>query len=255
MAYDLQVGTRIPDVPVRVLRDGHWHESGSAALFAGRRAVAFALPGAFTPTCSSLHLPRYDELVPAFRSAGIEAIYCISVNDPYVMQAWAASQAIEDVEMVSDGNGALTRALGMIADKADLGFGPRSWRYAMVVDDGVIQQAFVEPQRPGDPFEVSDADHVLQAIAPQVAPPPQVAVISKPGCPHCARAMRMLDDAQLRFVEVPLGDAIRSRVLGAVSGEHTAPQVFIDGRRIGGADALEKVLYGEGGWPEQRTAS
>ena len=159
----LRPGDRVPDVGFRVVKDGEWSTLSSADLFARKRAVVFALPGAFTPTCSSTHLPGFVAHARRLADIGIDAVYCLSVNDSFVMNAWAKDQRIDgEVVMLPDGNGAFTRAMGMLVDKSELGFGERSWRYAMVVDDGVIEKLFVEDRSaPGDPFAVSDVGSVL----------------------------------------------------------------------------------------------
>ncbi len=162
-AADL-VGTDLPDLTFRFREGMRWVDRTTADLFAGNRVVAFALPGAFTPTCSTKHVPRFDELASEFRDVGIDALIVVSVNDAFVMKAWEADQGTTEVTYLPDGNGALTEALGMLVDKRDLGFGMRSWRYAMVVDDGRVEAAFIEPDVPGDPFGVSDADTVLTAL-------------------------------------------------------------------------------------------
>ena len=123
------------------------------------------MPGAFTPTCSSNHLPRYEALYEDFKSEGINDIYCISVNDAFVMFQWSKHVDAENVKMLPDGNGEFTRKMGMLVDKSNIGFGLRSWRYSMLVDDGKISKVFIEPDFgdncPVDPFEVSDADTML----------------------------------------------------------------------------------------------
>ena len=139
-------------------------ETQSGKRFAGKTVVVFSLPGAFTPTCSSTHLPRYEQLAGVFAGHGVDAIYCVSVNDAFVMDAWGKAQHAEHVQLLPDGNGDFTRGMGMLVDRDDLGFGPRSWRYSMLVRDGVIEKQFVEPQEPGDPFHVSDADTMLQYL-------------------------------------------------------------------------------------------
>ena len=140
--------------------------SARPSLFAGKTVVVFSLPGAFTPTCSSTHLPRYNELAPAFHANGVDSILCVSVNDTFVMNEWAKDQEADNVVLVPDGNGEFTEGMGMLVDKTDLGFGKRSWRYSMLVKDGVVQKMFIEPQKPGDPFEVSDADTMLAVHQP-----------------------------------------------------------------------------------------
>jgi peroxiredoxin len=160
---ELSPGDRVPETTFNIVKDGVWSKLAGADLFAGKRVVLFALPGAFTPTCSSMHLPGFVAHAGRLAEAGVDAVYCLSVNDSFVMNAWAKDQRVDgEVLMLPDGNGAFTRAMGMLVDKSELGFGERSWRYAMVVDDGVIERMFVEDRAaPGDPFAVSDVGTVL----------------------------------------------------------------------------------------------
>jgi peroxiredoxin len=142
-----------------------WKDLSSDELFKGKRVVLFALPGAFTPTCSTSHLPRYEELHDQFKALGVDRIVCLSVNDAFVMYQWGKSQGADHVFLLPDGNGEFSRKMGMLVDKSNLGFGMRSWRYSMYVVDGEIEKMFVEPDFgdlcPTDPFEVSDADTML----------------------------------------------------------------------------------------------
>ena len=142
-----------------------WKELTSDDIFKGKRVVLFALPGAFTPTCSTRHLPRYEELYDEFGRLGIDDVVCLSVNDAFVMYQWGKGQNAEKVFLLPDGNGGFTRKMGMLVDKADLGFGMRSWRYSMYVVDGRIEKMFAEDgfmdNCPDDPFAVSDADTML----------------------------------------------------------------------------------------------
>jgi peroxiredoxin len=166
--------TRVRDESVGGDNPFRWQDVAASEIFGGRRVVVFALPGAFTPTCSSTHLPRYEELYDEFVAAGIDDIYCLSVNDAFVMFQWSRHIGAENIKMLPDGNGEFTRKMGMLVNKDNLGFGMRSWRYAMVVNDGEIEHIFVEPgfadDCPTDPFEVSDADTVLAAIRGESAP-------------------------------------------------------------------------------------
>jgi glutaredoxin-like protein len=235
-------GQPVPDVTFRTRENDQWVDVTSKELFAGKTVVVFSLPGAFTPTCSSTHLPRYNELAGAFKASGVDEIICLSVNDGFVMNAWAADQAAANVRLLPDGNGSFTEGMGMLVDKDDLGFGKRSWRYSMLVRDGVIEKMFIEPEKPGDPFEVSDADTMLKHLAPDYVAEADVALFTKAGCGHCARAKRLLGDAGIPFEEIPLGPGVTGKSLRAVTGAETVPQVFIGGERIGGADALEKWL-------------
>ena len=160
-------GRRVPNVTFRVRRDNEWKNVTTDELFAGKTVVVFSLPGAFTPTCSSTHLPRYNELAPAFFASGVDSIVCVSVNDAFVMNEWAKDQEAANVILVPDGNGEFTAGMGMLVDKSNLGFGKRSWRYSMLVRDGVVEKMFIEPEKEGDPFEVSDADTMLAYVNPQ----------------------------------------------------------------------------------------
>ncbi len=234
-------GQRIPEVTFRTRKDGQWKDVSTRELFAGKKVVVFALPGAFTPTCSSLHVPRYDELQPELAKLGVDSIVCVSVNDAFVMDEWAKQQHADRITFVPDGNGELTEKLGMLVDKKNLGFGKRSWRYSMLVNDGKIEKMFIEPEQEGDPFEVSDADTMLRYLDPSAKPPHDVLLFTKPGCSFCAKARKLLDERGWQYDEVPA----TPRRLRAVSDKVTTPQVFIDGHCIGGADELEKYLRAE----------
>lgn len=235
-------GQRVPSVQFRVRENNDWKTVTSDELFAGKTVVVFSLPGAFTPTCSSTHLPRYNELAAVFRENGVDNILCVSVNDTFVMNEWAKDQESANIVMVPDGNGEFTEGMGMLVDKADLGFGKRSWRYSMLVKDGVVQKMFIEPQEPGDPFKVSDADTMLAYINPNAKKPDQVVVFSKDGCPFCAKAKELLSGKGYDYIDMALDHKVRGKVLGALSGKMTAPQVFINGKLTGGAEELEKYL-------------
>lgn len=230
--FENKEGQRVPDVHLRVRDEASWRDVHTGAFFAGRTVVVFALPGAFTPTCSSAHVPRYNELADAFTAVGVDELVCVSVNDGFVMNAWRADQHADRVTFLGDGNGVFTEAMGLLVPKDDLGFGKRSWRYSMVVRDGVIQKMFIEPDEPGDPFRVSDADTMLKYLG-GVAPH-DIVLFSRPGCSHCARAKEALAARGLPYAELPTSP----RILRALPGARTTPQVFVDGRHVGGADAL-----------------
>jgi peroxiredoxin len=156
----IQPGDRLPEVPLKRIRSGV-ETVITTELFEGKKLVLFAVPGAFTPTCSEKHLPGFVEHFDEFRKKGIE-VACVSVNDPFVMQAWGQSQHVPDeLMMLADGNGEFTRALGLEMDASAYGMGTRSKRYAIVAEDGVVKQVFVEA--PGE-FRVSSAEHVLEQL-------------------------------------------------------------------------------------------
>jgi len=238
--FENQEGKRVPEVSFRFIEDGRWVDRTTADLFAGKTVVVFALPGAFTPTCSTAHVPRYGELRGALAANGVDDVLCLSVNDGFVMDAWQKDQGVDGITFVPDGNGEFAKGLGMLVDKQDLGFGPRSWRYSMLVRDGVIEKMFIEPDKPGDPFEVSDADTMLRFLDPDHQAEPDVFMLTKPGCGHCARAKAILREKGLPFDEVTASP----RMLRAVSETATTPQVFIDGKLVGGADQLAEFLAG-----------
>ncbi|CAM4100064.1 glutathione peroxidase [Bordetella tumulicola] len=232
-------GQRVPNATFPVREGNEWKQVTTDDIFKNKTVVVFSLPGAFTPTCSSTHLPRYNELAPAFRAAGVDSIVCVSVNDTFVMNEWAKDQESANITLLPDGNGDFTEGMGMLVDKRDLGFGKRSWRYSMLVKDGVVQKMFIEPEKDGDPFEVSDADTMLAYFAPDAKKPDQVVVFSKPGCPFCIEAKELLTAKGYDAVEIPLEHKVRGRVIGAVAGKATAPQVFINGQLIGGLEDLK----------------
>jgi len=235
-------GERVPNATFKTRKDGKWLDITTDELFAGKTVIVFALPGAFTPTCSSTHVPGYNELYKTFKENGVDDIICISVNDAFVMEEWQKTQGAENIKFIPDGNGEFSEGMGMLVDKSDLGFGKRSWRYSMLIKDGVIEKMFIEPEVEGDPFEVSDADTMLRYINPSAVKPKLVSLFTKVGCPYCARAKAALKERSIDFEEIVLGKDITTRSLRAVTGATTVPQVFIDGQLIGGSEALAEYL-------------
>jgi peroxiredoxin len=165
--------TRVRDESVEGPNPFRWQDVSSEDIFAGKRVVLFALPGAFTPTCSSTHLPGYEAAYDAFREEGVDEIYCLSVNDAFTMFQWGRHLGVEKVKLLPDGSCDFTKGMGMLVAKDNLGFGQRSWRYSMLVEDGEIIKLFSEPGRmdncPEDPFEVSDADTMLAYVRGRAA--------------------------------------------------------------------------------------
>jgi len=168
---DVVFKTRVRDESIGGSNPFRWQDLSSKDLFSGKRVVLFALPGAFTPTCSSTHLPGYEAKYDELRAKGIDEVMCLSVNDAFTMYQWGKNLGIEKVMLLPDGNGEFTRKMGMLVEKSNLGFGLRSWRYSMVVNNGEIEQMFVEPglcdNAGDDPFEVSDADTMLAYLSKQ----------------------------------------------------------------------------------------
>ncbi len=219
-----------------------WQTNSSEDIFKDKTVILFALPGAFTPTCSSTHLPRYNELAKSFAEEGVDEIVCLSVNDTFVMNAWAQDQGAEHIRFLPDGNGEFSQKMGMLVDKADLGFGKRSWRYSMLVKNGLIEKMFIEPEIEGDPFEVSDADTMMAYIAPEKAKQKNAFIVTKPGCPYCKKAKENLLKHNIAYEEIVLTKDLSLSSLNALSGQQTVPQIFIDGQLVGGSDDLSEYL-------------
>lgn len=235
-------GQRVPQVTFRTRANGQWKDVTTDEIFKGKSVVVFSLPGAYTPTCSSSHVPRYNELTPVFKQNGVDEVVCVSVNDGFVMEAWQSEQHADRIRFIPDGNAAFTDGMGMLVDKHDLGFGKRSWRYSMLVNDGVIKKMFIEPDEPGDPFKVSDADTMLRYVNASAKAPDAIALFARKGCPHCERAKRVLREHNMDFEAITLSAETTMYAVRAVSGGITVPQVFINGKLIGGADQLEEYL-------------
>lgn len=235
-------GQKIPAVELADMRGGKPRRMGASDVFAGRRVVVFALPGAFTPTCSTAHVPGYVALLKEFKAAGIDDVVCLSVNDPFVMEAWQQSEKAQGVHFIADPFGAFTQAMGMSIDHREALLGTRSWRYSMLVEDGIIKKMFIEPDKPGDPFEVSDAETMLKYLQPNRKSLGPVLMLARHGCPHCARAKALLEEHGVAFDAVYLGEELTMQGVKAAAGVATVPQVFVDGRLVGGSEQLARFL-------------
>ncbi len=160
--------TRIRDEFIEGPNPFRWEDKSSDDYFKGKKVVLFSLPGAFTPTCSTFQLPDFEKLFEEFKAEGIDDIYCISVNDAFVMNAWAKAQGVENVKVIPDGSGEFTRKMGMLVAKDNLGFGMRSWRYGAVVNDGHVEQWFEEEgfadNCESDPYGVSSPQNILENL-------------------------------------------------------------------------------------------
>ena len=215
-----QEGSKVPNVIFKTRENNEFVDVTTNDIFKGKTVVVFSLPGAFTPTCSSTHLPRYNELAGVFKENGVDEIVCLSVNDAFVMDAWKENQEAENVTLIPDGNGDFTEGMDMLVDKSNLGFGKRSWRYSMLVKDGVVEKMFIEPDVPGDPFEVSDADTMLNYINPNAEKPAAVSILTKPGCPFCAEAKALLQEQGMAYEEISVGNDANLRSVRAITGQH-----------------------------------
>src|SRR3989344_1408341 len=164
--------TRVRDESVGGENPFRWQDVSTNEMFKGKKVVLFSLPGAFTPTCSSQHLPGYEAKYDEFKKLGVDEVYCLSVNDAFVMNAWQKDQKVNKVKLIPDGTGEFTKTMGMLVKKNNLGFGERSWRYSMYVEDGEIKKIFIEPglsdDHGPDPYEVSDAETMLDFLKSKV---------------------------------------------------------------------------------------
>ena len=165
---DIVFKTRVRDESIEGSNPFRWQDISSAEIFNGKRIVLFALPGAFTPTCSTTHLPAYEKLYDSFKQEGVDEVYCLSVNDAFTMYQWGKQLGAEKVKLLPDGSCAFTKGMDMLVSKDNVGFGLRSWRYSMLIEDGDIVKLFSETGKqdncPDDPFEVSDAETMLTYV-------------------------------------------------------------------------------------------
>ncbi|WP_171231730.1 peroxiredoxin [Ruegeria sp. HKCCA4812] len=179
----MKTGAKLPDVTfhTRVRDDSiegpnpfRWEDKTTADYFAGKRVILFSLPGAFTPTCSTYQLPGFENGYADFKAMGIDEIYCMSVNDSFVMNKWAQDQELKNVKVIPDGSGEFTRKMGMLVDKDNVGFGMRSWRYAAIVNDGVVEAWFEEPglmdNCPEDPYGMSSPENLMKHLKASAEP-------------------------------------------------------------------------------------
>ncbi|MGD1877540.1 MAG: peroxiredoxin [Kiloniellaceae bacterium] len=177
----MNIGRKLPDVTFRTrVRDESiggdnpfkWENKTTDDYFKGKKVVLFSLPGAFTPTCSTFQLPDFEKLFPEFQAKGIDEIYCLSVNDAFVMNAWGKQQGLKNIKLIPDGSAEFTRKMGMLVCKDNLGFGMRSWRYAAVIDDGVVKAWFEEPgfsdNCETDPYGESSPQNVYEKLTEEV---------------------------------------------------------------------------------------
>lgn len=164
----MKTGDRVPQVKFKVRSLGKWIDTNTDTYFKDKRVVLFSLPGAFTHICSTKQLPGYETKADAIKAHKINEIYCMSVNDSFVMNAWAQNQKLLNVQVIPDGNGEFTKKVGMLVDKTNIGFGPRSWRYAAVITDGLVEKVFEEPGMSDnfadDPYGISSPENVLKYL-------------------------------------------------------------------------------------------
>jgi len=237
-----QTGNTVPNVTFHQRVNDQWQDRSSDEIFNNKTVVVFSLPGAFTPTCSGTHVPQYNKLAETFYDNGVDEIVCISVNDTFVMNAWQQHQNADNITFIPDGNAEFTEAMSMLVDKDSLGFGKRSWRYSMLVKNAVIEKMFIEADVEGDPFEVSDAETMLQYINPSARRPQNITMFTRPGCAYCAKAKALLDSKKIQYETIELNTAISDTSLFAITKSDSVPQIFIDGEHIGSSEELDSYF-------------
>lgn len=243
MNIHIDRGSKIPSFEFNIYEDSQWVSRTTDEIFNHKRVVVFAIPGAFTPTCSNLHLPRYNELYEMIRSSGIDEIYCLAVNDSFVLSAWKKAEHADKITMLPDPDGEFSRRLGFLVDKSDVCLGNRSWRYSMVVNDGFIEKIFIEPEgRGSDPFGESSADNMLRYLNPKAEPPPSICLFTKPSCSLCVRIKESLHSYHLPFEELVLHEDFSIKTAMALTGKEELPIVFVNGTKFSSLEELEAYL-------------
>jgi peroxiredoxin/glutaredoxin len=233
---------KIKDFNFKIMENGEWKELLTSQIFKNKRVIVLALPGAFTPTCTTTHLPRYEELYDTLMSEGIDEVYCLSVNDTFVMNAWFKEVDVKKIKALPDGTGEFTKSLGMLVNKDELGFGQRSWRYSMVIDNGLVEKAFIEDNVEGDPFKISDADTMLNYINPKAKKPESNILITRNGCPYCDIAKKHLDLKGIKYKEISKNEnGVDAIILRGLTGNSTYPQLIISGYIVGGSENILKL--------------
>jgi peroxiredoxin/glutaredoxin len=248
-----RTGHRLPSVTFNIRENYRWVARTTEYFFRNKRVVIFALPGAFTPVCSSLHLPSYNDLYDTLRANGVDDVYCLAVNDGFVLEAWKRAEKAEKITMLPDVDGEFSRRLGFLVDRRGDRLGERSWRYAMVVDDQVIEKMFIEAPAAGpDPYGASSAEAVLRYLNPAIALPDSVTIFAKHGCLECEGAKAILRRHRVPFEEFVLNEDFSIKTVKALSGSTALPQIFVNGVRFERPADLER-RYEEPA-PERRLA-
>lgn len=235
-------GHKIPFVSFRMWENNHWVTKTTAELFKNKRIILFALPGAFTPVCSSLHLPGYNELYATFRALGIDDMFCLSVNDSFVLNEWKKAEKADHITMLPDVEGEFSKKLGMMSNASDMCLGNRSWRYSMVVYDGIIEKMFIEPDGSMETYGESSAEKMLNYLDPDAELPKSVALFSKSNCPVCTEIKTVLKSLDVVFEEHLLNQDFSLKTVKALVGAADLPVVFIDGKRFQDIDDMTLFL-------------
>lgn len=239
-----KTGQRIPTFEFFMFIGDQWVSRTTEQLFGNSRVVVFAIPGAFSPVCSTQHLPRYNELYETFRSYGVEEVYCLAVNDSFVLNAWKKAERADNIVMLPDPDGEFTRRLGFLVNRNEVCLGNRSWRYSMVINNGIIEKMFIEKGDQGtDPYGESSAENMLKYLNPDAELPPSITIFSKVSCQVCAQIKSMLEQHHLQYEELHLNEEYTVKTAKALTGPaDDLPVVFINGTKISKVEELEAYL-------------
>lgn len=244
MSIEDKTGQKIPAFEFFMFKGEDWISRTTEKLFGHSRVVVFAIPGAFSPICSTLHLPRYNELYETFRSYGIEEVYCLAVNDSFVLNAWKKAERADNIVMLPDPDGEFTKKLGFLVNRNEVCLGNRSWRYSMVINNGVIEKMFIEKGDKGkDPYGESSAENMLKYLNPDVELPPSITLFSKTSCRICAAIRALLEKHHLPFEELHLNEEYTIKTAKALTGPmEELPVLFINGTKFSKIEELEAYL-------------
>lgn len=231
--FEDKAGTKVPDVTFRIREDHSWVYRTTYDFFRYKRVIVFALPGAFNPVCSSIYLPAYNDLYDTFRASGIDDIYCLAMNDGFVLEAWRQAEKAEKITMLPDVDGEFTKKLGFLS-------GDHSWRYSMIVNDKVIEKMFIETDADSvDPYSLSSAEMMLSYLDPKAVLPESVTIFTKHGCGNCEAVKEYFNNLNIPFDELILNEDFTIRTVRAISGSTFLPQIFVNGIKTS-LDELQK---------------
>lgn len=243
--FEDKTGTKVPDVTFRTREDHSWVYRTTDDFFKDKRVIVFALPGAFNPICSSIYLPAYNDLYDTFRSTDIDDVYCLTVNDGFVLEAWRQAEKADKITMLPDVEGAFTKKLGFLDDN-------HSWRYSMIVNDKIIEKMFIESDAVSvDPYSLSSAEMMLSYLDPKAVLPDSVTIFTKHGCGNCEAVKEYFNNHDIPFDELILNEDFTIRTVRAISGSTFLPQIFVNGSKTTLDDLRKRDRKGHSGTNHQ----
>ena len=238
-----KTGQQVPAVEFKIREGLKWVTKSTHDFFKNKRVILFALPGAFTPVCSTLHLPTYNELYDTFRANGIDDVFCLAVNDAFVLEAWKKAEKAWKITMIPDVDAEFSTKMNFLKNRSDLCLGNRSWRYSMVINNEVIEKMFIEPEGEAtDPYGVSSAETMLKYLNPNAKLPDSVTIFTKYGCQECEEMKDLLRSHSTPFEELMLNEDFSIKTVRALSNSTELPLVFINGKKIQKIEDLKNMF-------------